>query len=141
MELIDRLVDAWTPASDDERDLVSGVLKAGVRWNATVSTTLTSPRRWPRCVHSFPKDFKGLRIRGCPAGWRLVPAGVVQPLTVEAFDERVREAPDEAVQFVLSFEERTFPSSGETTREEAAQMLRRHGARTVQGRPWISGPT
>lgn len=54
----------------------------------------------------------------------------VQPLTVEAFNQRIGADPEEAIQFVLSFEERSFPRSGETSREDAVTMLRD----TVQAR-------
>jgi hypothetical protein len=50
-------------------------------------------------------------------------SGGVQPLTAEAFDKRIAEDPGGAVEFVLSFEDRTFPRSGETRREDAVSML------------------
>lgn len=122
-ELIYRLVDAWTPASDDERDWyrafsrLESLERNGVD-NAHLTATLAEVRSQLR------EGLQGSPYPGM-SSWMEVGSGDgVQPLTVEAFDERVRGAPDEAVQFVLGFEERTFPRSGETTREEAAQMLR-----------------
>jgi len=129
-ELIDRLVDAWLPASHDESDLyrafsrLESLERNGVE-NAHLTETLAEVRA------KLPEGLQGSPYPGM-SSWMEIGSGEgVQPLTVEAFDQKVREAPDEAVQFVLGFEERTFPRSGETTRQEAAQMLRK----TVLERP------
>ena len=122
-ELIDRLVDVWTPANDDERECyrafsrLESLERKGVD-NAQLRATLAEVRS------RLPEGLQGSPYPGMSSWMEGGSAEGVAPLTVEAFDERVREAPAEAVQFVLGFEERTFPRTGETTRAEAAQMLR-----------------
>jgi hypothetical protein len=95
-ELIDRLVDAWTPASDDKRDWyrafsrLESLERNGVD-NAHLSATLAEVRS------QLPEGLQGSPYPGM-SSWMEVGSGEgVQPLTVQAFDERVREAPDEAV--------------------------------------------
>ncbi|MGC4944420.1 SIR2 family protein [Kribbella sp. DT2] len=121
--LVDQLVDAWKPASDDEDDQYRAFSR--LEWlernnvdNEQLRTTLADIRT------KLPADLKGSPYPGM-SSWMEVGSGDgVQPLTVEAFNERIEENPEEAVQFVLSFEERPFPRSGETSREDAVTMLR-----------------
>lgn len=129
-DLVDRLVDAWKPESDDDRDLYRAFerlepLERLKVENENLRTTLDEVRsKLPRGVQGSP--YPGM------SSWVETGSGTgALPSTVEAFDEQVQEDPEAAVQFVLGFDERSFPRSGETSREDAILLLRD----TVQQRP------
>lgn len=121
--LIDRLVDSWAPKTDDKNDLYRAFSR--LEWlernnveNQRMVSSLAAVRA------KLPVGLKGSPYPGM-SGWTEVgSASGGPPLTVEAFSKRIEEDPGEAVQFVLSFEDRTFPRSGETSREDAVTMLR-----------------
>lgn len=122
-DLVDRLVDAWAPATDDDNDLRRAFSR--LEWlernnvdNEQLRTSLAELRA------KLPAGSKGAPYPGMSSWMEVGSGGGIQPLTVEAFNERIEENPEEAVQFVLSFEERSFPRSGETSREDAVTMLR-----------------
>jgi hypothetical protein len=122
-DLVDRLVGSWAPESDDENDLYRAFSR--LEWlernnvdNQQMLTSLAEVRA------KLPAGLKGSPYPGM-SSWMEVGSGDgVQPLTVEAFNERIEENPEEAIQFVLNFEKRSFPRSGETSREDAVTMLR-----------------
>lgn len=122
-DLVDRLVDAWAPATEDEDDLYRAFSR--LEWlerndvdNEQLRVSLADVRA------KLPADLKGSPYPGMSSWMEIGSGGGIQPLTVEAFNERIKKNPEEAVRFVLSFEERSFPRSGETSREEAVTMLR-----------------
>ena len=123
LDLVDRLIDAWAPESEEENDLYRAFSR--LEWlernnvdNQHLQTSLSQVRA------KLPEGLAGSPYPGM-SSWMDVGSGDgVQPLTVEAFDERIQTDPEEAVQFVLSFEERSYPRSGETSREDAVTMLR-----------------
>jgi hypothetical protein len=121
--LVDRLVEAWKPETDDERDLYGAFsrLESLERLeveNETLRATLEDVRS------KLPSGLQGSPYPGM-SSWMETGSGEgTRPKTVEAFDRQVQEDPEAAVQFVLSFEERSFPRSGETSREDAILLLR-----------------
>jgi SIR2-like protein len=122
-DLVDRLVAAWVPATDDENDLYQAFSR--LEWlernnveNEQLGTSLAEVRA------KLPAGLNGSPYPGMSSWTEVGSGGGIQPLTVEAFNERIQENPEEAVRFVLSFEERSFPRSGETSRGDAVTMLR-----------------
>lgn len=121
--LVDRLVSSWAPESDDENELYRAFSR--LEWlernnvdNQQMLTSLAEVRA------NLPDGLKGSPYPGM-SGWTEVGSGDgVQPLTVEAFSERIEDDPEAAIQFVLSFEERSLPRSGEASREDAVTLLR-----------------
>ncbi|MFD2025769.1 SIR2 family protein [Promicromonospora aerolata] len=128
-KLVDELVQAYAPASDDQSDLYKSFTalewfeRCGVR-NDMLTGALTTLRDKLGAVEGSP--YPGI------TSWS--ESGTVRdnpPMSGEEFDNRVRESPADAVAFVLGFEERTYPLSGGPSREDAVTMLRN----TVQQRP------
>ncbi|MFI9486954.1 SIR2 family protein [Promicromonospora sp. NPDC052451] len=128
-KVVDELVQAYAPASDGQDDLYSSFTalewleRCGVR-NDRLGGALTALRDKLGNIQGSP--YPGL------ARWS--ESGGIQdnpPMSVEEFDKKVQASPADAVAFVLSFEDRTFPSSGGPSREDAITMLRD----TVQQRP------
>jgi hypothetical protein len=128
--LVDRLVDRWAPESDDERDLYRAFTR--LEWlernhvdNESLATTLQDLRS------KLPDGIEGSPYPGMTSWMEIGWSGGAPPLTVEEFDKRIVENPGAAVEYVLSFEEHTFPRSGEARREDAVSML----GETVNARP------
>jgi hypothetical protein len=128
-KVVDELVQAYAPASDDQSALYSSFTalewfeRCGVH-NDQLADALTALRNKLGDVQGSP--YPGL------ASWS--ESGGVQdnpPMSVEEFDRRLHTSPADAVAFVLGFEDRTFPRSGGPSREDAVTMLRN----TVQQRP------
>ena len=128
-KVVNELVQAYAPASDDQSDQYSSFTalewfeRCGVR-NDMLTGALTALR-------DKLGDLKGSPYPGMT---RWSESGTVRdnpPVSVEEFDKRVQESPADAVALVLGFEERTYPLSGGPSREDAVTMLRN----TVQQRP------
>lgn len=122
--LVDQLVDSWAPESDDEGDLYRAFYR--LEWLERNSVDNQRMRGSLAEIRAkLPHGVEGSAYPGMSSWMEIGSGDGVQPLTVEAFNERIEASPEEAVQFVLSFEERSsFPTSGETSREDAVTMLR-----------------
>ncbi len=122
-DLVDQLVDAWKPETDDERDLYRAFsrlepLERLEVENQNLRSTLEEVRS------KLPPGLQGSPYPGMSSWMETGSGDGARPSTVEAFDKQVQENPEAAVQFVLSFEEQSFPRSGETSREDAILLLR-----------------
>lgn len=121
--LVNRLVDEWMPDGDEERDWyrafsrLEALERAGVA-NPRLGEALATVRS------RLPEGLEGSPYPGMASWSESGSASGEQPMTVANFDQMIRDNPGEAAIFILSFEERTFPRSGETTREDAVRLLR-----------------
>ena len=138
-DLVDQLVDAWKPETDDERDLYRAFsrlepLERLEVENENLRTTLEEVRS------KLPPGLQGSPYPGMSSWMETGSGDGARPSTVDAFDKQVQENPEAAVQFVLSFEERSFPRSGETSREDAASCCATQSSNALP--PALnSGPT
>lgn len=129
-ELIDELVSRWMVEGDEERYLQRAFSR--LEWlerndvqNESLTTALAALRS------RLPEGLEGSPYPGMDS-WMEFGSGVgTPPLTVEEFAERIKENPADAVEFVMGFQERSFPRSGESSREDAVAML----GETVRTRP------
>lgn len=121
-EVVERLVAAYSTASADEGEqyqaysALEWLERSGVE-HENLTLELASLRQALGDVQA--EQDPGLR------SW--VHVGWIQsspPLTTDEFDARVRESAEDAVAFVLSFDERTYSATAEPTREDAVTMLR-----------------
>jgi hypothetical protein len=129
-DLVDRLVSAWVPESDEERDLHRAFSR--LEWlerNNVENTSLTEALAALR--RKLPQGLEGSPYPGMTSWMEFGSGDGPPPLTVEEFDKRILENAADAVEFVMSFEERTFPRTGESSRENAVSML----GETVKNRP------
>jgi hypothetical protein len=120
--VLDELVTAFAPASDEAPDRFGSytayevLIKAGA-----VHQPLEEALARIVANHSefTPDQHPGMNV-GMTVSW-------VQdkpPLTVAEYVDMVAGDPEEAVRFVLGFEERVFPSGAESTRDDALLMVR-----------------
>jgi hypothetical protein len=132
---VEELIDAYAPTGEDPRDLQSSL----TAWESFAQSGVTHQKldESLTTVREQLKAATGVDVKGDPypgmRSWSEV-GGVPDrpPLTAEEFDARVIASPEDAVEFVLGFEERTFTrSEGGPTREDALTMLRA----TVRTRP------
>jgi hypothetical protein len=120
--LVDQLVDAWKPESGEDNLYRAFSRLEWLERNHVDNQRLRASLADVRA--QLPDGLTGSPYPGM-SSWMEVGAGDgVQPLTVAAFNERIRADPEAAIQFVLSFDERSFPRSGETSREDAMRLLR-----------------
>jgi hypothetical protein len=121
-ELVDRLVRAWVPESDNEHDLHTAFSR--LEWlerNKVENTNLAEGLADLR--EKLPPGIGGSPYPGMTSWMEIGSGDGPRPLTVDEFDKRIVENPADAVEFVMSFEERTFPRPGESSRENAMAML------------------
>ncbi|GAA2165602.1 uncharacterized protein DUF4020 [Humibacillus xanthopallidus] len=128
-ELIDRLVSAWAPEGDNEDDLHTAFSR--LEWlerskvdNPSLTAALLDLRG------KLPQGIKGSPYPGMTSWMETGSGDGPRPLTVDEFDKRILANPADAVEFVVSFEERTFPRTDESSRANAISML----AETVKNR-------
>lgn len=129
-DLVNRLVAAWNPESDDKRDLHRAFSR--LEWlerNEVDNLELAKSLRYLRS--KLPADFEGSPYPGMTSWMESSSGDGPSPLSVEEFDERIAANPATAVDFVMGFEELTFPRTAEPSRETAISML----GDTVKNRP------
>jgi hypothetical protein len=129
-DVVDELLAAYAPASDDIHDQFSAFTAYELlERSGVVSERLSEVLAAIKAVHDFtPDEYPGMT-------GAMVFTWVEDrpPLSTEEFAKKVKNNPAKAVQFVLGFEAKVVPRGTEPTREDAVTMLRS----TVQQHPAI----
>jgi SIR2-like domain len=121
-ELVDRLVGAYAPPSDERSDLHSAF--TALEWFERFGVENESMAAVLAGLREKLGDVEGAAYPGITSWVEVGWVADNPPMSPEEFDERVQASPVDAVSFVLGFDIRTFPGSGGPSREDAVAMLR-----------------